>query len=366
MSFASINGQSVPILSTGADWSEKQLAGTTLRAETHATPFGRVSIDFTLRYADFEGQQHAPLTKEEHASQRAVGIRSWMIFQKTTRDPDGGRARGEAFGREALAYAEKIDYKGELIAFTADAPAGSYDIPTAMEFFRGAQSVVNAAGFLCCVYGFWDVIYAAMDRGVGDVYWLCGDIRRWRPGIHLYQFNNGRIYPDFGQVEADLCIQFEKIGSPLKKEEAMDSLLVRTHDDPTVFRVTWGADGCWKSQVGDEYNLLIASGVPVWTHNQVDVDLIPTRSEAARAVWNYYVPTGRQNERGEDEYLQAFEVLRDINLAVADAVADVDEEALAAALKAQGVQLGGATPAQVKAAVAEVLRSVPAQDDAQA
>jgi len=352
-----INGKSVPVLAHGADWSAAQLSGAVVSQPVNDRPDGTgrwYNLSFTLRYADFVGQSHAPLTKSEHASHRAAGLRSWLIFQKTTRDPDGGRARGEAFGREALAYAKKIEYKGEFIAFTADAPAGSYDLPTAVEFFKGAQAVVNAAGLQCCVYGFWDVIYACMDAHVGDLYWLCGAMSRWRPGIHLYQYNNGRVYP--AQVEADLCMQFMEIGGPPPlPEEEMASLLVRTHDDPTVFRVTWSADGCWKSEVGSEYDLLIASGVKVWIHNQINVDQIPTRSDNGRAVWNYYLPTGGKNDKGEDEYVEAHKLLTGVSVRVHEAVADIDEVALAAALKAQGVPIG-TTPVQVKQAVIDALR----------
>lgn len=147
-------------------------------------------------------------------------------------------------------------------------------------------------------------------------------------------------------------------------EEEMSSLLIRSHDDPTVFRVTWNADGCWKSEVGTEYNLLVASDVKVYFHNQVDVDQIPTRSDTGRAVWNYLLPTGEKNAAGEDVFVEAHEILTNVNVRVSDVVADVDEGALAEALEARGIM--GASPAQVKEALVSVLRSVPAAGDEQA
>lgn len=197
----------------GADWSARQIYGDVLDKFRYTDLAGvEHRLSLVLRYADFPGQGHAVLTAEEYRSHLEVGIRSLLIYQRTTRDPDGGTKRGREFGEAAVAYARKIGYReGEPIFFTADAPIGSYNIDTAMAFFAAAVDVVRRAGFKGGIYGFQDIIWAAQDRGIGDVYWLCGAESGWRPGIQLYQWNNGRIYPGNPRVEADLVKQFEPI-----------------------------------------------------------------------------------------------------------------------------------------------------------
>lgn len=209
-------------MALGADWSARPIAGSTIAAFRASYEYtvtdnagSRTYVDvqnlsFVLRYANFTGQGLSYLTAEEYAAHKAAGIHCFLIFQKTTRDPDGGYAKGQQFGVEAVAYAEKIGYdNGDVIFFTADAPIGSYNLTTAGEFFRGATEVVRASGFLGGVYGFKDVIWWCQDRSIGDVYWMCGSESGMRPGIHLYQWNNGRIYP--GGVDSDLVKQFELI-----------------------------------------------------------------------------------------------------------------------------------------------------------
>lgn len=195
----------------GADWSARQIHGEALSRFRYTDPaFQQWPLSFVLRYADFDGQRHAVLTKDEYESHLAAGIRSLLIYQRTTRDPDGGETRGRDFARAAVAYARTIGYRlGEPIFATADAPIGAYNLDVAEAFFRGFAAVVREAGYLAGGYGFRDVIYRLQDRGVVDVLWLCGAESGWRSGIAIYQWNNGRIYPS--GVEADLVKQFEPI-----------------------------------------------------------------------------------------------------------------------------------------------------------
>lgn len=206
----------------GADWSAQSITGEILKAFHYTDKSGNVhSLSLVLRYANFPGQRLSYLTKWEYESHLAAGIRSLLIYQRYERDPDGGEVRGREFGRAAVAYAREIGYRpGEPIFATADRPAGEFNLDTAEAFFRGFAAEVRAAGFLAGGYGFWDVIYRLQDRKVVDVLWLCGDERGWRSGIHLYQWNNGRIYP--GGVESDLVKQFEPFGGedvPMSPEE---------------------------------------------------------------------------------------------------------------------------------------------------
>lgn len=206
----------------GADWSARPIDGEILRAFRYTDKNGNVHpLTLVLRYANFWGQRLSYLTRAEYESHLRAGIRSLLIYQRYERDPDGGEVRGREFGRAAVTYAREIGYAaGEPIFATADRPAGEFDLDVAEAFFRGFAAEVRAAGFLAGGYGFWDVIYRLQDRSVVDVLWLCGDERNWREGIHLYQWNNGRIYP--GGVESDLVKQYETFGGndmPMSQEE---------------------------------------------------------------------------------------------------------------------------------------------------
>lgn len=196
----------------GADWSARPIDGEILKAFRYTDKSGKVHpLSLVLRYANFWGQRLSYLTRAEYESHLRAGIRSLLIYQRYERDPDGGEVRGREFGRAAVTYAREIGYQvGEPIFATADRPAGEFNLSTAEAFFRGFAMEVRAAGFLAGGYGFWDVIYRLQNENVVDVLWLCGDERGWRPGIHLYQWNNDRIYP--GGVESDLVKQFEQFG----------------------------------------------------------------------------------------------------------------------------------------------------------
>ncbi|MEV8439195.1 glycoside hydrolase domain-containing protein [Actinosynnema sp. NPDC051121] len=245
----------------GADWSERPIFGDVLSRYRYVDDAGaQHRLALVLRYADFPGQQHAVLTAAEYESHMRAGIASYLIYQRTTRDPDGGEPRGREYGRAAVAYARRIGYRtGNPIFATADAPIGSYNLDVAEGFFRGFAAEVRAAGYTAGGYGFRDVIHRLQDRRVVDVLWLCGAESGWRPGIALYQWNNGRIYPD--GVEADLVKQFEPIGDDMSWNETLETINVdgerEEHDMKTWIegmvnrlarierQVTPNLDGTW-------------------------------------------------------------------------------------------------------------------------
>lgn len=219
----------------GADWSARQIYGDVLAKFRYTDAAGaQHKLSLVLRYADFPGQQHAVLTAAEYKSHLEAGIRSLLIYQRGTHDPMGGEARGREFGHAAVAYARSIGYRaGEPIYACGDAPIGSYDLNVAEKFFRGFAAVVREAGFRAGGYGFRDVIHMLQDRGVVDELWLCGAESGWRPGIAIYQWNNGRIHP--AGVEADLVKQFEQIGAPqgFDEGEEHDVMFQTIQLDPT-------------------------------------------------------------------------------------------------------------------------------------
>jgi hypothetical protein len=80
----------------------------------------------------------------------------------------------------------------------ADAWLSTHGIPvsTAMSFLDGARSILRPAGYLTGAYGFADFVYAAQDGAHADRFWLCGAESGVRPGIHMYQWNNGAVSVD--------------------------------------------------------------------------------------------------------------------------------------------------------------------------
>ncbi|GLY55178.1 glycoside hydrolase domain-containing protein [Lentzea sp. NBRC 102530] len=254
------------LLAYGADWSARPIYGDRLTQSVNRANGARFPVEFVLRYANFKGQGLSYLDRSEYQSHLAAGKRSYLIFQKYTNDPAGGAAAGRAYGAEAVAYARYLGYQaGDPIFFTADGWAASkgYSVETGLAFFAEATRVVREAGFLGGVYGFADIVLSAHDRGIGDVYWLCGDrVNLKRPngeavGIHLYQWNNGRVHIESSPgvwVECDLVEQYEVIGDDMPSAQE-------------IAEAVWA----YRAQVlvgeSDQVN---ADGKPVWDTSMVN------------------------------------------------------------------------------------------------
>lgn len=323
----------------GADWSERQISGDQLTISVDRDNNRTFPVDVVLRYADFVGQDHAPLTADEYRSHLAAGKRSYLIMQKGTADPAGGAAGGRAFGAEAVAYARSINYKtGSPIFFCADgwAAAHGYTVETAMEFFAETTRVVREAGFLGGIYGFADVILTALARGIGDTLWLCGDrAGLFRPdgeltGAHLYQWNNGRVWIEASPgvwVPCDLVEQYLAIGDDTMDDATIDKIAART------------ANLVFETELGTE----IKPG-------QVNVaNFVRTNTQAFDKDGKPWPISTQVLDTALDQSGRTV-----AKAAVSSAVAEVDEAALADELAKRGV--GAAFAAEVKAALIEVLR----------
>lgn len=175
------------MIATGLDYSAGRLSGASIRAAGHK---------FVNRYLWFPGQGHAYLTADEYRDLSNNGVEVHAIYEQNTNDPAGGWNSGVAMARQAVQSAQAVGLPvGRTVFMCADAWLSTHGIPiaTAMSFLDGARSILRAAGYMTGAYGFQDFVYAAQDSGRADRFWLCGAESGVRPGIHMYQWNNGSV-----------------------------------------------------------------------------------------------------------------------------------------------------------------------------
>lgn len=188
------------VIAQGLDYSARRLTGEQVRDAGYT---------FVNRYLWFPGQRWPALTDVEYRDMVANGVEVHAIYEQNTNDPAGGFDAGVRMARQAVESARACGLpRGTTIFMCADAWLATHGIPvsTAMAFLDGARSVIDPAGYMLGAYGFADFIYAAQDGGHADRFWLCGAESGVRNGIHMYQWNNGRVYVD--GLECDLNKQY--------------------------------------------------------------------------------------------------------------------------------------------------------------
>lgn len=194
----------MPVIATGLDYSARRLTGAQVRKAGYA---------FVNRYLWFPGQRWPALTDAERRDMESNDVQVNAVYEQDTSDPAGGWNAGVAMARQAVQSAQAVGLPtGATIFMCADGWLASRGIrvATAMAFLDGARSILRFAGYLTGAYGFADFVYAAQDGGHADVFWLCGAESGVRPGIHMYQWNNGRVYVD--DLECDLNKQYLPLG----------------------------------------------------------------------------------------------------------------------------------------------------------
>jgi hypothetical protein len=213
----------VNVISTGLDYSARRLSGASIRAAGYR---------FVNRYLWFPGQRWPALTADEYRDLTANGVEVHAIYEQNTNDPAGGWNSGVTMARQAVQSAQAAGLPpGSTIYMCADAWLATHRIAvaTAMSFLDGARSVLGPAGYLTGAYGFQDFVYAAQDGDHADRFWLCGAESGVRPGIHQYQWNNGRVYVD--GLECDLNKQY----LPMMKDGPAGGGGAKEDDDMGVF-----------------------------------------------------------------------------------------------------------------------------------
>lgn len=164
------------------DYSAGHLTG----AQLQAARFNGTPITGAIRYVDdprLAKTKH--ITPAEYASLVAAGIKVRLVFEVGTNDSSGGRAAGVAYAQRALAGANQLGYSG-VIYFCNDQTT-LVSVSAWQAYLDGAASVlgIHRVG----AYGFRNAIDAA--QGHASAFWQSGAQSALRPGVNMWQFNNG-------------------------------------------------------------------------------------------------------------------------------------------------------------------------------
>jgi hypothetical protein len=173
---------SPPVLYEYADYSTGTISATALRAAGFKGSVRYITSPELMNPPGFL-QKH--MTRAEYQDHISHGLDVVFVHQGSTTDSDTGFSGGVTSGQRALAG---LRYLGAPLStpvfLTNDRPT----LPSAaswQEYLRGGRSVLGHVG----QYGFRNAIDAGW--GIADYSWQCGAESTLRPGVHMYQWNNG-------------------------------------------------------------------------------------------------------------------------------------------------------------------------------
>lgn len=125
-------------------------------------------VRYVCRYLYSEGKG---VTRDEVDALHAAGIGVVLNFEAAAGNVLGGRAQGVADGRAAFLYAQQLGAPlGLPIYFSADVDVTSDQMPTVLEYYRGAQTVLGDA-YQVRAYGEASVIDAVAAAGIARYGW---------------------------------------------------------------------------------------------------------------------------------------------------------------------------------------------------
>jgi hypothetical protein len=183
----------------GLDYSAAPIPGSAIR---------KAGYDFVIRYVDDPalGLRPKHCRAAEYADLVAAGLDVWLVFEQAVTDMLGGYGAGVANARRAQAGARALGHQG-LIFMASDMHLTAAQIPVALQYIRGAESVLGhgATG----VYGFWELIDAAITAGVGSAYWQAGIAPAPTDPVHLWQRNDGFV--TVGGIQCDVNVLLRPI-----------------------------------------------------------------------------------------------------------------------------------------------------------
>jgi hypothetical protein len=162
---------------------------TPLTAET-ASKFKADGYEFVCRYLVPSGWKR--LSKEEAELVSKAGLLLISVFETTADRALGGYTAGLADGATAAQVAYSLGQpEGSAIYFAVDFDATAAQMPTVIEYIRGASEATpkHSTG----VYGSYNVVNKVRDASVCSKYWQTyawsrGQLADW--GINLYQYQN--------------------------------------------------------------------------------------------------------------------------------------------------------------------------------
>ncbi len=155
-----------------------------------ARSFAADGMEFVCRYLVPSGWKR--LTRDEAEVITAAGLKIGSVWETTADRALGGYAAGVTDGRKAAEVAEAVGQpKGSCIYFAVDFDATAAQMPTVLDYIRGASEATPE--YYTGVYGSYAVIEAARAAGVCSRYW---QTYAWSRGcrsnpIHIHQYNNG-------------------------------------------------------------------------------------------------------------------------------------------------------------------------------
>lgn len=177
-------------MATGLDYSAGRISGRAVRDAGHS---------FVIRYVGTPGRTKN-IKAAEYADLVANGVTVWLVYENGTEDAMGGFRGGVVAAQAARADAAAIGYSTGPIFFCADRHLAPGEVGTALAYLDGAASVLGRGSV--GAYGFSEFINPARDGGHAAFFWQCGSRSAVRPGVHVYQRNNGTASVD--GIQCDL------------------------------------------------------------------------------------------------------------------------------------------------------------------
>ena len=177
-------------MSVGLDYSAGVIAPEAIVAAEYTTVF---------RYIDAPTMSTSAkhVTPAEYAALTTAGITVNLVFEIGTNDWVCGSSLGVTYAIRAQAGAQWVGYNGPIF-FAVDTHLDARQIPTALAYLHGAQSVLGTIG----VYGFEELIQAAQTARIGAAYWQCGHPPAPSSGVHVWQDNTRTVTVD--GIECDV------------------------------------------------------------------------------------------------------------------------------------------------------------------
>lgn len=190
-----------------ADYAAGPISAAELRAAGY---HGAVRYITAPALMNPKGHNQKHMTRAEYQDHQAAGFPDIFIFQNTTADSDSARAGGIANARLALSGLAYLGAPADSPVFLCnDRP--TLPSPTSwQEYLRGGRSVLGRVG----QYGFGNAIDAGL--GIADWSWQCGAESALRPGVHMYQWNNGR------RSVAGQLVDINRVFIPIVKDDDMN------------------------------------------------------------------------------------------------------------------------------------------------
>lgn len=178
----------------GLDYSAGRIDGAVIKAAGYS---------FVIRYID---DPQRPLNSKhirpvEYQDLVGAGLSVYLVFEVNTTDTLAGFAGGVLNAKRALAGASWIGYPPDQpIFFASDMHLTSGQLRTALGYIDGVSSVLGDSRV--GIYGFWELIDAAIALNKGVAYWQAGIAPDPSDPVHVWQRNDGTV--QVGGVACDV------------------------------------------------------------------------------------------------------------------------------------------------------------------